>query len=350
MSEYFQQLNYTMANEDTNLEFDMVKDLKLKSILTVGGSGSRSLPFLGLPIERLKIVDVSPLQIKLIQFKLETIKQLTREEAIAFWHGEDQQKRKKILSALKLSEDLKEFISSQMELNGDDSAPLYWGKWEKTFQKFAKLAGLLYSEETRRGLFSATDSYAYYKKNIKNWRWSLILKIVGNSSIFNSLLYKGHFIKKNSKLSYFEYYGEAFERLFKLDIKRSHFLQLCFFGRVHLEEALPIEFRAEVFQAIKNSTVTPTYHQGSIFESGSEKFDFISLSDVPSYLGGDIEKNYLQIMKEELAPNGVIINRYYLRVPENMNLDGLKDVSHEFSSLSDKELVQMYQVHVLRKV
>lgn len=350
-AKYFHQLNYTMANEDTTLEFEMVKQKNLKSILTVGGSGSRSLPFLGLPITSLKIVDVSFLQIKFIQFKLETIRQLSREDAISFWIGEDHQKRLEIVAKMRLENDLKDFIDSQLDLNGPHLAPLYWGKWERTFVKFSKLSGLLFLEDTRRALFSAKNPYQYYQDNIKGPKWTLILRLVGNSAIFNSLLYKGHFIKKNSRLSYFEYYEQAFDRLFALDIKRSHFLQICFFGKVIFEEALPIEFRPDVFEAIKKSTVVPEYFTGSIFEGiGNSSFDFISLSDVPSYLGGELEKNFLQVMKDHLRGSGLVVNRYYLRRPEHMSLQGLEDVSKEFMYLSKSELVQMYDVHILRKV
>lgn len=346
---YFHQLNYTMANEDTNLEYDMVKALGSASILTVGGSGSRSLPFLGLPISTLKIVDVSPLQVKFIQFKLKTIRQLSREDAIAFWIGEDHEKRKSIVAKMNLDADFQDFIQSQFELNGTEIAPLYWGKWEKTFAKFSKIASLLFSEKVRRELFDAKDSFQYYQKNIKGFKWTLLLRMVGNSAIFNSLLYKGDMIKKNSELSYFDYYQRSFERLFALDIRRSHFLQICFFGKVIHEEALPIEFRPDVFEAIKQSKIEPEYEVGSIFEEkNSKSYDFVSLSDVPSYLGGEIEKEFQQAIKKKLNPGGVIVNRYYLRRPENMNLAGLKDVSQEFKTLSSQELVQMYDVHILR--
>jgi S-adenosylmethionine-diacylglycerol 3-amino-3-carboxypropyl transferase len=228
-AKYFHQLNYTMANEDTHLEFEMIKALESKSILTIGGSGSRALPFLALPVENLKIVDVSLLQVKLIQFKLETIRQLSRADALKFWIGEEPEARRNIVSKMKLDSDLKDFIDTQLDLNGDKSPPLYWGKWEKTFLTFSKIASFLYNEKTRRDLFDSKDPLGFYQKNIKGIKWTLLLRLVGNSAIFNSLLYKGHFIKKNSELSYFDYYQRSFERLFALDIKRSHFLQICFF-------------------------------------------------------------------------------------------------------------------------
>ena len=338
-NQYFQELNYTLANEDTTLEFEMIKRGSFKKIFSVGGSGSRCLPFLALPIESLDIVDVSPFQLKLIAFKLRTIKELSREDAIALWHGEDSQRRNKLLDQMG---------NAQM-WKGEDAPPLYWGKWERTFGTFAKLAGVFFSEKTRRGIFTAQNPYEYYLKHIKGWKWSLILRILGNKAIFNSILYKGHFIKKNSELSYFDYYEQAFDRLFHLEVKKSHFLQMCFFGRVIHEEALPLEFQPGIFESIKASPVNPIYHEGSAFEVDSKELDFVSLSDVPSYLTGIIEKEFNQRFMNRLQKDGLIVNRHYLRVPEMMNLDGLLDVSEEFKTLSSQELVQMYQVQVLKK-
>lgn len=345
---YFQSLNYSMANEDTTLEFELARRLNSKAILSIGGSGSRCLPFLALPIDQLHIVDVSPQQILFIQFKLETIRQLTREDAITFWLSPESQVRQKILDSMKLTQELLAFYKAQ-DQHQPDHAPLFWGKWERTFQTFAKLTALFFSQTIREGLFQTQDSYNYFQQHIKGWRWNLLLKIVGNKAMFNSLLYKGDFIKKNSPLSYFEYYSQAFERLFALKVKQSHFLQLCLLGRV-LPEGLPIEFSPQIFEQIKKSKVQPSYQQGSVFEGEHQaSFDFISLSDVPSYLSGPMERDYLQVMGEKLRPSGVIVNRFYLRTPEGSVTSGLRDFSHEHRDLIAQELVQMYMVQLLQK-
>ena len=199
-------------------------------------------------------------------------------------------------------------------------------------------------------MFETSTPYAYFEKHIKGHRWDLLLKIVGNKAMFNSLLYKGDFIKKNSTLSYFEYYSQAFDRLLRLDVKRSHFLQLCFLGKVY-KEALPIEFSPEIFELIKKSPVEPIYQQGSVFgPKGDTLYDLISLSDVPSYLSGGIEREYVQVMRTHLNAGGLIVNRFYLRVTENTDEAGFQDVSHKHRDLIDEELVQMYQVQLLMKL
>lgn len=346
---YFQSLNYSMANEDTTLEYELAKSLNVKKVLSVGGSGSRALPFLALGLEELTIVDVSPDQLLLIELKLETIRQLSHADALSFWTDEDPDIREAIFKKLKVADKFHDFFKFHTEKN-PASPPLYWGKWEKTFQTFAKLTKILFSKKIRDGLFLAPDPYEFYQKNIKGRKWNILLKIVGNKAMFNSLLYKGSFIQKNSSLSYFDYYFQAFDRLFDLNVKKSHFLQLCFCGKVLFPEALPIEFSPEIFMKIKASKIEPRYQQGSVFErKESTKYELISLSDVPSYLSGELEKSYLQKLSSNIAQGGVVVNRFYLRTTEQTNESGFRDVTKDFQSIISQELVQMYTVQILRK-
>jgi S-adenosylmethionine-diacylglycerol 3-amino-3-carboxypropyl transferase len=124
---------------------------------------------------------------------------------------------------------------------------------------------------------------------------------------------------------------------------------LC--GKVLHEEGLPIEFSEELFNKIKESTTKPIYQQGSIFErSENTKYDFISLSDVPSYLSGEIERNYIQLLAKNIMTDGVIVNRFYLRATENTDITGFKDITPKYQDIISQELVQMYQVQLLQKI
>lgn len=345
---YFNQLNYSMANEDTTVEFELSRILGAKKILTVGGSGSRSLPFLAHSLDSLTIVDLSPDQLLFIELKLETIKQLTYEDAICFWTEELKEKRESVFNQLNLRSELRDFFKFQSNQNAD-IPPLYWGKWEKTFRKFSLLTRLFFSKTIRENLFKADNPDSFFNQYIKGLRWNLLLKIVGNKIMFNSLLYRGDFIVKNSPLSYFEYYSQAFERLIKLNIKKSHFLQICFFGKIIYPEALPLEFTPDIFEKIKRSDSIPKFNLGSIFDEETHHYDFVSLSDVPSYLKGEMENNYVQSISKKIETGGVIVNRFYLRTPENTNLNSFSDITESFTELTSNELVQMYQIQILQK-
>lgn len=350
MSFYFQDLNYSCANEDSTLEYTIAKNNHSKFILAIGGSGSRSLPFLALPIDRLHIVDISKTQLDFISFKLETIKQLERDDCIKLWTTENSFEREQIFKKITLEHRVQNLILNLMKRHKEPI--LYWGKWERTFIFFSKIVRIFFSSKTLIDFFESHDSFQFYQKQINGMKWKLLLKIIGNKTMFNSLLYRGSFIKKNSKLSYFDYYYQAFERLFKLNPKKSHFLQLCFLGKIKYQEGLPIEFYPDIFDKIKKSQITPTFENGSILNilDDGTHFDFVSLSDVPSYFSGEEEVQYLKKISKRLYPKGVIINRYYLRKPENTISDDYINITNQFSSLISHEHVQMYELDIYQKI
>ena len=86
----------------------------------------------------------------------------------------------------------------------------------------------------------------------------------------------------------------------------------------------------------------------SYTDSTQQKFDFISLSDVPSYFNGHDEQDYLQRLKRCLNPGALVVTRCYLRVPENTDTTGYDDVSETYAELIRLEKMQVYQIFVYR--
>jgi len=67
-----------------------------------------------------------------------------------------------------------------------------------------------------------------------------VLAILGNAAVFNALLYKGHFPKKNIPGSILSFYDDAFTRLFSQGPARENFfLQMVFFGELKYAEGNP---------------------------------------------------------------------------------------------------------------
>ena len=71
---YFKSLNYSLANEDTWPEVRLMRKWKPKKILSVAGSGGRSLPLLAGNPESLHVVDLSEEQLWLGSLREETIR------------------------------------------------------------------------------------------------------------------------------------------------------------------------------------------------------------------------------------------------------------------------------------
>ena len=81
----------------------------------------------------------------------------------------------------------------------------------------------------------------------------------------------------------------------------------------------------------------------------SMPIDFLSFSDVPSYLQPPREQEFLQEIKNGISPGGIIINRYYLRIPENLNTDGYQDITDNFKWNISKEKIQMYSFGIYKR-
>ena len=82
---FFKGLNYTLGNEDTTVEVELVKYFRPKNILSICGSGGRSLPLAAFGCECLHLLDLSKEQILLAKLKEATYKQLTYDEFLLFW-------------------------------------------------------------------------------------------------------------------------------------------------------------------------------------------------------------------------------------------------------------------------
>ena len=361
MSKYFNKLNYSMANEDTWLEREIVLKKKPSRIVTVCGSGSRVFPLIHPGLSELHIIDLAKEQLWLAQLRAETIRKFTFEEYLIFWgHApyktfENKNVRAKLFQKLNLETEAKDyFLCIFMENNWE--SVLLFGKWEKTFVFFSKVVRKVLGEDTCEKMFtfdSLEEQKKFFDHEFPKFKWYFILSILGNKSMFNALLYKGHFIKKNVKDTYIKYYKKAFDHLFYEALtKKSFFLQLCFLGEIKYTEGNLVEANEKTFKQMKKyiDKVQIKYHQSDLIGTIGKlsEVDFISLSDVPSYFSGDIEESFYQKIKKSMADGGISVNRSYLRIP-SANRFGLNDVTNKYKKALHREGVQMYKVEVMQR-
>lgn len=359
-TQYFSDMNYSMANEDTGLEFQMVKQLRPRKIISVCGSGGRALPLICGGAEELVCVDLAKQQLLLLELRKEGIRRFSHKEYLIFWgyapyyQKRYTEKRQELFESLELSEDCYKYFKT-LFMREKFSGILYLGNWESTFVKFSKISKVILGAHAKKACsFDDLDNQREYFKNEFPWkRWNLILHIIGNRSVFNALLYKGHFVKKNVSESFFKYYDQAFKNLFFNDLlKKSFFGQLCFMGEIVYEEGNTVEALPECFELMKKSlkdSCKVSSVKGDLIETIKDysDVDFISMSDVPSYFEGKVERNFLQQVRPHLSPKGIVVIRSYLRVP-NVDRSGFIDITEKYSELISQEKVQMYKIEVLQ--
>ncbi|MBY0470702.1 DUF3419 family protein [bacterium] len=358
-NQYFQDLNYTLANEDTALEVAILPE-NAKHVVSVAGSGGRVLPLLSRFPERLTCVDVSKEQLALTELRIESVRALSHEDFVAFWgyppKAMTPERRQECFEKINLTSGSQEFLRKYFEKRNWGSI-LYDGKWEKTFARLSRVNRSITGAKGL-GLFTALtpeEHTAYLKKKFPRKAWFLVIFLLGNATVFNALLYKGHFPKKNISRSFIRFYLDAFDRLFKQGPARQNFfMQLLFFGRVLFAEGCPIECEKEIFEKCKSALAKTKveYVRGDLMkvvQESDQDIDFLSFSDVPSYFSGDTEKNFMQRVRPKLSKDGTVVVRNYLHVPKDVDTTGFDLVSDQYKSAIDAEKVQVYLVDVYRR-
>lgn len=361
--QYFNTLNYTLANEDTTLEFAIVKREASEKVFSIAGSGARFIPLIQDHVKELYYIDMCQEQLWLSELRLATYRHFTYEEFLKFWGYAPfatesfHEFRKGLFYRLSLRAEVKEYFQKLFD-QYSWKALLYEGKWEKTFQTLYKINRFLVGKDLGKIFFSPTiqAQQSYFETKFPKLRWSFVIALLGNKKVFDALLYKGHFVKKNIPDSYFSYYKKAFDHLFqKTLVRESFFMNLCFFGKIMFPEGNPIDAQECVFKEVKKNLGGPSFSLEGINKNlieaaqslAGKEIDFVSLSDVPSYFSGPLEKTFLQSLKPMLKKGAVVVVRYYLRIAQ-VDETGFEDITHEYAEQIAQEKVQMYRVKILR--
>lgn len=357
---YFSTLNYTLANEDSSLERGILKP-DCAHVLSVAGSGARVLPLFSKMPRKLTVVDVSPDQLLLTELRIESVRELNREEFLSFWGYPPglvaPDSRKALYSRLRLSPSCRELFDGIFSANG--YAPvLYSGRWERTFSKISKMCRIALGDSVDK-LFDfrdESDFRQYMAHDFPDFRWKALVFLIGNSTFFNTLLYRGSFPPKNTPGSHYSFYHSAYEKNFAIGLPRENFfLQLTFLGELRFAEGNPIECMPGVYEeiqtGIRNAQVG--YCLGNVVDvverMQNDRLDFVSLSDVPSYFDEKTSSHFLQRMASGLSPDALVVARYYLRVLQSVDTSGFSRVGDEYEKLMSSEKTQMYTTDVFRR-
>jgi S-adenosylmethionine-diacylglycerol 3-amino-3-carboxypropyl transferase len=359
MSEvYFHGLNYSLANEDTWVEYKLAPE-NAHSIFTVCGSGSRAIPLLAKCPEELHIVDLSEAQLKLFRLRLAAIKKLSYQDYLYFLGYEPKSalsKRLELITQLDLSEDDLKFWQSFQE-QWQNAGFIYLGKWERHFMMLGKLFQKL-TFKSLLPLFATQDMNEQNEIIRKHWSDSLFkiyAKIVMNEWVANKLLYKGSFAgakdKKTMKVSAADHVSGEFSDLFKNTwVKSNYFLQLIFLNKVTFKEAFPAECDENIFNKIKNSTTQIFFYQENLLDLLKVKaHDFYSLSDTFSYMKDEDVSDFLDSLPEDIKPHTNMVIRTFMRSP-SFKIGKQWDTNPELNSkLAKEDCTRMYEFRVLSK-
>jgi S-adenosylmethionine-diacylglycerol 3-amino-3-carboxypropyl transferase len=358
VSKYFTKLNYSLGDEDSAVEYHLLPH-GARRVAAVAGGGGRILPLLAKSPERLCCFDILKEQLHLTRLRVESARALELEEFAAFWGYPPApmapRERKDRFRSLPLPGDAAESLSALFERLGWTEI-IYVGRFERMFKSLAWI-NHLFTGRAGRGLFdceTVEDQIDYLESSFPDLRWRVVLSLLANSTVLNSILYKGDFPQKNIPDSTYANFRRIYDRIFRgIRVKESFFAQLSFFGRLVTREAGLMEVDPEIFDSIKHATqyTQVDYIHGDIVReiaNCQESYNFVSLSDVPSFLPTASEALYLRDMRPGLDAGAVVVTRGNLRVitPETL---GYEDISGSLVDLGRREKTQLWHVNAFKR-
>jgi len=362
--EYFSDLNYTLSNEDTQVEFRLLPE-NSKRVFSIAGSGARCLPLIARNPQELHVVDMSSSQLYLCELRHRAAQALSYEEWLfllgyrgAVQNGEPKSdSRFHLFQRLSLSEAAHDYWTSRRE-GWESNGFIRLGRWEKHFQKL----GVLFRDYLRcdfSEVFEAQTLEDQVRRFGEYWphrRWKFFLRIAASEYVFNRFLYKGHFSgsseKRTEKRPPYQLVQEEFERVLKTQLARkNYFMQVLFLGKIVYEEGLPFEAHRSIFEAVKRSSTKVHYHCGNLLEVLPRfPFDFISLSDTISYLPVEKAQSLLQDLHPETPKHTRIVIRSFMKAPQALTTIGWQQLQREELRAHREDGTAVYQFHIFEKM
>ena len=357
--EHFKGLIYTLANEDSLVESELLPD-HTEKVIAIAGSGSRIIPLLTKSPQQLVCVDFSLEQLYLTELRIECVRNLDYNEFIQFFgypnpNSPNQSREDLFKKLVTLSCPCREYFLNFFSSTSWSSL-LYSGKWEQTVQKFSKVIRKFVGTKGLNIFECKTleEQRAYYSHKFPQRAWHFFLRIYAALMAITWKVKPGIFPHVDPKISFFQTYKKCFDQMFLNTIARENYmLQLIFFGEIIFPEALPAECNPTLFHQAKKALPKTeiSYIQDDIIstlEKSESKSGFISFSNAPSYFPNEMAKNYLVRIASQLSESATLVIRNFLNDPTIACLDGFTDVSKHYSLILAKEITKTYEIQVFR--
>lgn len=361
--EYFSDLNYTLANEDTQIEYNLLSE-NAQAVFSIAGSGARCMPLIAKNPAEIHIVDMSVSQLYLCELRFQAAKVLSYEEWLFFmgYRGGLQEgnltgdSRAKLFEQISLSAEAQKYWTER-RTGWQSRGFILLGRWESHFQKLGKIfrdyLNCDFSEIFRA--HSLEEQINLYETKWPHKRWKTFLRILASEYVFNKYLYKGHFSgakdDKTETRPPYQLVQEEFKRIFTTQlVRKSYFMQVLFLGEIRYEEGLPFEAHRRIFEDLKKSKTKIHYHCGNLLEVlPKTAFDFVSLSDTISYIPAYKAQSILQDLNEKTPSKARVVIRSFMRAPQEISLKGWKHLPAAEAEAHKVDGTAVYQFHIFEK-
>ena len=189
----FDLIRYANCWEDAEALIDGLGDSATGRLLSIASGGDNSFALLTRSPERIVAVDLSPVQIALVDLKRRAIADLAYEEMLAFLGFAESlpQVRRELYRSLRdrLTSDARSYWDRNLETI--ESGIIHAGKFEKYFTLFRRrILPLVHSRRTVLKLLEEStpeERRRFYDETWDTWRWRLLFRIFFSRRVMGML-------------------------------------------------------------------------------------------------------------------------------------------------------------------
>ncbi|MCI4668803.1 MAG: BtaA family protein [Bacteroidia bacterium] len=340
----FDLIRYANCWEDPEILLEGLDPGKNSRILSIASAGDNSFSLLTREPELVVAVDLSKVQLNLVELKKAAITILKRKEYLEFIGFLPSDSRMEVFQSLKshLSKEAVEYWEHHQELI--QLGVINQGKFEKYFQLFVnRILPLIHSRNRVEALFAPKnmeEQQSFYYKKWNNLRWRLLFKIFFSKRIMGRVGRDPEFLRQvNIPVSQFIF--QMAERELSHTKAQENFI-LFYTLNGKFGEYLPHYVQEGNYELVQANLSRLKLFEGTA-ERALKEFGGIShmnLSDIFEYMDEDLFKSVAEQLRDHSAPNSRIAY-WNLMVPREISHIlpddfSLRQSDSESLSLKDK--------------
>lgn len=352
--DFYKQLNYSLGNEDWNVERRALQIKSGDSVICVTASGDRPLHLLMTAADKIIAIDMNQTQNYLLALKLVAINELDYQTYLAFLGITPTTHRLDIFHILssQLMPDARDFwIKNKEQIK---KGIIYQGKIERITKLGALFLNSIRHKKIKELLSfdSLHDQREFIKTHWNTYLWKKLLSIFLNPRISKLFLKDpglnlhidypnpGNYI--NHKI--IQYLNDHLA-------KQSPLIQLILTGKI-TEDAFFPYLTKEGYDKIRLNTHRLHYQTDNIItflnQKTNERFDAFSMSDIASYMPQPVFEQLLLGIKKTANANARFCLREFMSkriIPSQLQFSFVRDkVLEEQSEKEEKNFVYRFMI------
>jgi len=345
---------YSTCDEDSNSELQALNITPDDRVVSVTGSGCRTLSLLTQNPRSVVSVDYSPGQNYLLELKLAAIRTLSYDSLLAFLGVEECDNRWATFESMAGQMSAEAAAYFKRNRPAIERGVLFSGRHERFYVRLvAPMVHLLFGRRLRRLFNSSTveEQYKIYSEEVdgKLWRW--LVRNGFSERTIRMILNDDKYHVEIDVPSVGDYILERLDHTFSHHLaKDNHWVSFMFNGKYSHREALPHFLLFESYKAIRQATTTVTTVTGNLIDYlrtlPDQSVDKFSLSDVTSCITKEEFRSLVDQVLRTGRPGGRLCYRNFLAkhsIPSDARICRENEIS---SALDRDDLAFAYSFEV----